>query len=169
MILSRSRKPRAKRMADMQASVPELHIRTFSHAGNGLANQPRHPDFQRIGNAEAGPLPCRVSHRRDDFGMGMAQNGRPPRSDVIHVFISIHVEDMRACGAIDKKGLAAHGAEGPHRRIDAAGNITQAPRQTVLRIWFSNASRSKYQNDGESNAPRHRRCFSQKLYLVKID
>ena len=33
MIFSRLVKPRARRMADMQASVPELHMRTFSTLG----------------------------------------------------------------------------------------------------------------------------------------
>ena len=78
-----------------------------------------------IGDAETGPLPCRALHRRDNFWMGMAQNGRPPSSDIIHVLIAIHVEDMRSLRALGKKRLAAHGAEGPHRRIHAARDVAQ--------------------------------------------
>ncbi len=54
--------------------------------------------------------------------MRMAQNGRPPRAYVVDVFAAIRVPDARACATREKAGHAAHGLEGAHGRIHAAGN-----------------------------------------------
>jgi len=57
--------------------------------------------------------------------MCVAENRRAPGADVINQFIAIHVPDFGAARPVDEKRIAAHRAEGAHRRIDAAGNVFQ--------------------------------------------
>jgi len=61
----------------------------------------------------------------NDFGMRVSEDGRPPGKNVINQLVAVHVPDMCALGPVDKKRLAADGAERAHRRIHAAGNIFQ--------------------------------------------
>ena len=52
----------------------------------------------------------------------MAQNHRPPGTDVIDVAIAIDVEQIGALAALEKDRLAADAAKSPGRAVDAAGN-----------------------------------------------
>jgi hypothetical protein len=64
----------------------------------------------------------------------MAENGRPPRADVINVFPAIDVKYMRALGFVDKNRFAAHRAKSPHGRIYAARNVAQSLGEQLLRF-----------------------------------
>ena len=97
----------------------------FLHARHQFANQLRHRHFQRIGNAEARAVVGGGFDGGNDFRMRVAENRRPPGADVINQFIAVHVPDVRAFGPVDKKRIAADGAERAHRRIHAAGNVFQ--------------------------------------------
>ena len=97
----------------------------FFNAGNQFANQLRHFHFKRIWDAEArsafgGGFDC-----RNNFRMRVAENRRTPGADVINQFISVNVPDARTFCLVNKKRIAADGAERAHGRVDAAGNVFQ--------------------------------------------
>ena len=52
----------------------------------------------------------------------MPEDGRAPTANVIDQFNTIDCPDMRALGAVDKKGFAANRTKCTHRRIHAAWN-----------------------------------------------
>jgi len=75
MILSRFVKPRARRMALMQASVPELVMRTFCTLGTSEQMKFGHRDLERIRMRSS----CRGRgglDGGDDFRMRVPENGR---------------------------------------------------------------------------------------------
>ena len=109
----------------MQASVPELVMRTFCTLGTSEQISLRHRDFERIRNAEAGAVFGGGLDGGNDFRMRVAENGRSPGADVVDVFVAIHVPDARALGFVDEERLAADGAEGADGRVHAAGNVFQ--------------------------------------------
>ena len=75
----------------------------------------------RAGRAEAGTVENRFVQRGHHLRVGVAQNQRPPGEDVIDVAVAVHIVHIRALALADEEGLAAHRAEGPHRRVDTAG------------------------------------------------
>ena len=134
MILSRLVNPRASRMADMQASVPELVIRTFFTLGTSEQMSFAIVTSRRIRNAEAGAVVGGFLHGGNDARMSVAKNGRPPSQHVINVFIAVHVPNAGAPGSIDKERLAADGAKCANRRIHAARNIIQRLGEKLFRF-----------------------------------
>src|SRR5882762_3971725 len=115
MILSRRVNPRASRIADMVASVPELHIRTFSTDGKARS---------RFG--------CFFDGVNNSW-MRMAENSWSPRANVIDVFVSIDVIHPRAPGPVDKEWFSAHSAKRPHRGIHSARNVFQSFGEELMR------------------------------------
>src|SRR5690606_16186455 len=77
-------------------------------------------DLALGGRAERQTVDGRFLYDANDVGMGVAQNGRPPGTDVIDVSMVFGVPDVRALRALDKAWHAAHRAKGAHGRIDAA-------------------------------------------------
>ncbi|CFO07559.1 Uncharacterised protein [Bordetella pertussis] len=74
------------------------------------------------GRAERQAVDGRFLHGAHDFGMGMAQDGRAPGTDIVDVLLALGVPDVGALRALDEARGPAYGAEGAHGRIDAAGN-----------------------------------------------
>ena len=56
----------------------------------------------------------------------MAQDHRAPGAEVVDVAVAVRVVEISALGAFDKRRRAAHRAESPHRRVDAAGKKRSA-------------------------------------------
>ena len=52
--------------------------------------------------------------------MRVAEDERPPRQDVVHVPIAVHVDEVGPLASLDEERRAADRAEGAHRRADAA-------------------------------------------------
>ena len=52
----------------------------------------------------------------------MPQNRWPPRAHVVHVFVPVHIPDVRPFSFIDKKRLAAHRTKSAHRRVYTSRN-----------------------------------------------
>ena len=50
----------------------------------------------------------------NDFRMGMAENQRPPRADVIEIFVTIDIRGARAVSADEKTRRPPHRAKGAH-------------------------------------------------------
>src|SRR5882672_431449 len=84
------------------------------HAGNQLADQPRHRDFEWIRNPEAGSILRRLLNSFSNSRMRMPKNGRTPGADVINILVPIHVPDPRALGPIDEKRLPSYRPERAH-------------------------------------------------------
>ena len=57
--------------------------------------------------------------------MRVTEDCRTPRADIVDVFVVVHVPHAGALGALREKRLPAHGAEGAHGRVHAAGNEPQ--------------------------------------------
>src|ERR1051326_219466 len=93
----------------------------FLHAWHQRADQFRHRDLEWVGNAEARACLRRLPDRLDNFGMGMAEDGRPPGADIIHVFVTVHVPDARAFGFVYEKRLAADRAKRAPGRVHPPG------------------------------------------------
>jgi hypothetical protein len=66
-----------------------------------------------------------VLHRADDVGVGVAQDHRPPRADVVEVCGAVGAEQARPLGSLDEDRVTADRAEGPHRTVHAAGDALQ--------------------------------------------
>ena len=95
MITSRPVKPRARRIALIVASVPELTSRTISIDGTASTISSASSFSASRRRAEAERPIDRGVHRRDDLRMLMPQDHRPPRADVVDVAIAIDVEQIR--------------------------------------------------------------------------
>jgi hypothetical protein len=107
----------------MVASVPGVHQAHHFDGRHGVANGVRQIDLRLRGRAETGASLQRAFERGQDFGMPVTEQQRSPGAHVVDVFVAIGIEDVAALAARDEQRLAAHAAEGAHRRIDAAGNL----------------------------------------------
>ena len=58
----------------------------------------------------------------NDLGPRVPEQQRPPRLHVVQQAVSVGVLDEGAFAADKERGRAADGAEGPHRRVDPAGD-----------------------------------------------
>jgi len=63
-----------------------------------------------------------VLHRLDHLGVGVAEDHRPPGTDVIDICLAVFVPDSGARATLEKHWRTADRAESPNRRIDAAGD-----------------------------------------------
>ena len=57
-----------------------------------------------------------------DLRVRVAQNRRAPRADQVNVFVAVRVVQVGALSLRRKRRSAAHGVEGAHRGVHAAGN-----------------------------------------------
>jgi len=55
-----------------------------------------------------------------DGGIGVAQENGAPGADVVEELVAVGVIEVRTFAALDDQRLAAYGAEGAHRAVDAA-------------------------------------------------
>ena len=144
---SRPVKPRARRIALMVASVPELTSRTISIEGTASDDRLRQFDLALGGRAEAGAAgerPLRPPPRPRD---GVAQNQRPPRADVVDVLVAVGVPDARALAARNEQRRAAHAAKRAHRGVHAAGNGLLRPGKQAFRMCVINRVHESDQQD----------------------
>ena len=63
----------------------------------------------------------RLLDRLHDRREGVAQDHRSPGAEVVDVAVAVRVPQVRAFGARDEWRIAADGAKGADRRVDAAG------------------------------------------------
>ncbi len=74
------------------------------------------------GRAEGQRARRRFLHRFHHCGVGVADDHRTPRADVVHIASALGIPDVGARGALQEGRRAAHRAERAHRRIDAGGD-----------------------------------------------
>ena len=120
----------------MVASVPELTSRTCSSGGRcpaGVARVDPRDDLARQldlagrRRAEGQTVRGGGGDGRDDVGVGVAEDHRPPRADEVDVLLpSTSVRYGAAAAGHEPRG-AADGPEGAHRRVDPAGDDLLRP------------------------------------------
>ena len=74
------------------------------------------------GRPEGQPAAGRPAHRLDDVGVGVAEQGRPPRAHQVDVVAPLGAPDAGAVSALDEDRCPSHRPEGSHGGVDAAGN-----------------------------------------------
>ncbi len=94
------------------AAVDEAH---HLDVGHEVAHQFGQFDLQRRGRAVRGAQRGGLAQRFNHGRVGMAEDERPPREDVVHEAVAVHVVEVGPFAAGDEERLAAHGAEGAHR------------------------------------------------------
>ena len=100
------------------ASVPLLTSRTCSTGSTRRDDLLGEEHLVLAGGAVAEPVRGRLLHRREDVGVGVAQDHRAPRADQVDVLATVGVGEVGALGADHEPGRAAHGAERAHRAVD---------------------------------------------------
>src|SRR5262249_21581343 len=74
------------------------------------------------GGAEGHAAAHRLLDGADDARVGVAEDQRPPRADVVEVLVAVEVVEVRPVAAGDEQRLAADGAERAGGAVDAAGD-----------------------------------------------
>ena len=103
------------------ASVPELTKRIFSMAGKQATMRSARSASAGRRGAETGRVARGALNGFDHRRKGVAQDHRPPGAEIVDIAVAVGVGEPGALSAFDKRRRAAHRAEGPHGRVDAAG------------------------------------------------
>src|SRR5262249_39777460 len=104
---------------------------------HGLDDQLRQPRFALGGGAEAGALADGLGDGGDDARVGVAEDQRAPRADVVEVGVAVEVHQVRPLPAGDEDRLAADGAEGAGRAVhpardEGAGALERLPAAAAV-------------------------------------
>jgi hypothetical protein len=128
----------------MVASVPDDTRRTCSSDGTS-ADFFGHLDLAFGRRAERQAARGRILHRLHHVRMGVADDRRAPRTDVVDITLAVRIPEVRAFGAGDEARRAAHRTEGAHRRVDAAGVVFWARSNSwsFLESWSCGISKWK--------------------------
>ena len=93
-----------------------------------------HAHFRGAGRAVGQSGARRLLHGFAHLGMVVADDHRPPRTDVVDVAFAFDIPQAGAVGVVGEERLAADGFECAHRRVDAAGKeLLRALEQVVVR------------------------------------
>ena len=91
-------------------------------ARHRLLDEPRQLDLERARRAVARALADGLLERRNDARMGVAEDERAPREDVVDVPVPVDVDEVRALTPVDEERRPPDRLERPDRRADAAGH-----------------------------------------------
>src|SRR5262249_61927272 len=91
------------------------------HARHGVPDEAGEVELQRARRAEARPLAKGTFERRDEPGMRMAQDQRPPREHVVDVPVPVDVHEIRAIAPLDEERRASDRAKSTYGRAHTAG------------------------------------------------
>src|SRR5262249_42048583 len=92
----------------------------FFQPRDGAIDERGELDFQFVGYAKAGSALRLVGDRLGDVGIGVAEQHRTPRADVVEILVAVDVEKILALAAIDHQWIGGNGAERSDRAVDAA-------------------------------------------------
>jgi len=81
---------------------------------------------------EAGPVAQGLLDRGEHRRVGVPENHRSPRADVIDVGVAVCVPDPAAAGALQEQRISANGTPRPHRAVDAAWYQLGGPLEKPL-------------------------------------
>ena len=107
----------------------------FLHVRKRAQHQFGQIRFRRGGSSKASTIAGRRHNRIQDIGLGVPQNQRSPRSDVVDQFVVVGVPDVRPLAAHDESGISSHRAKRPHRRIHTARNHAFRPQLQAARLF----------------------------------
>ena len=79
-------------------------------------------DFRFGGRAKRQAIDSRRLHRCNHLRVGMADNGRAPRTHIVDVLGVVGIPQIGTVAALKKQRRAAHAAKGAHRRVNPTGN-----------------------------------------------
>ena len=113
--------PRARRMALIVASVPELTSRTFSIDGTASMTRSASSLSASVGAPKLVPFRTRLPSARH-LRMGVAEDHRAPGSTIVDVAVAVEIEQICTFAAFDEDRLAADAAKRPGGTIHAAGH-----------------------------------------------
>ena len=99
-----------------------VHHPHFFDGRHPITDQFRHFHFQRVRNSETHAAGGGLAHGSDNDLWRMTENRRPPAADVVNVFSSIDIPNLRAFCALNEKRCAADIAKRAHGRIHPAGD-----------------------------------------------
>ena len=103
-IIGRPVYPRARRMALIVASVPELTSRTFSTEGTASMISSASSVSGQGRGAVARAAADGGLQGGDDRRMAMAEDHRAPGADVVEVAVAVDIEQLAPCAASEKIG-----------------------------------------------------------------
>ena len=104
---------------------PRVHHAHTLYRGEELrANKLCHLDLTGITSPVARTLLQLTADSLLDGRVSVPEEQGPPGADVVDVFIAIDVKDVGALAVIDIEGGEAYRAEGTHRAIDSAGDVS---------------------------------------------
>ena len=111
----------------MAASVPDEVKRMRSM--DGIRSRIRSPSSTSSGLVapSARPSSAPRTDGLDDCRVSVAEDGRAPGTDEVHVAVAVRVQDVGAVAALQDQRLAANRAEGTHGAVDAAGEQRLGP------------------------------------------
>ena len=133
--------PRARRMADIVASVPLETMRTFSQDGTRSVIASASRTSRSVGAPYEVPSPAARPDGFDDLRVGVPGDDRPVGLHEVEVGGALDVPDPRSLGPGHEVRRAADGPEGPHRRVHPAGDDPLGSlEQRLVRSPVSQAS-----------------------------
>src|SRR5437868_1689098 len=110
------------RPRDDQAHVADHRLQDHTGDFGSLQFECFRKSLDIVRRAKAGPLVKSFLNGTEHARVGMAENQRTPRRDIIEVLIAIDVEKPGPLAAGDEKRLPAYGAESAGRTVHTARN-----------------------------------------------
>ena len=92
------------------------------HGGHQFPYRLSQFDLQFRRSPEAGAAGQGFVDRREDFRVAVAQQQRPPRADVVDVFVIVFVEKTGALPPLDEARPTADATPRPDRGVDSPGD-----------------------------------------------
>ena len=92
-------------------------------------------DLALAGRTEGGAAGDGGLHGRDDARVGVPEDHRPPRADEVDILAPVGIGEVRTGTGHHEPGRTAHGAEGAHGRVHAAGRHEGRAVEKRLRNW----------------------------------
>ena len=99
---------------------PAVHHADHLHARHKVHHEFCKFGFEPARSPETEAVLCRLGNRLDDGIVSVAQEHWPPAAHVIDIVVAIHIVDVAALRAGDKRRSRPHIAVGTHRAVHAA-------------------------------------------------
>ena len=119
-----------RRHCRLGAGADEAHHLDRGHGGDDALRELR---LGLGGRAEGGAARGCGAHRLDHRRVGVTEDQRAERADVVDVLVAVDIGDRRAGAGGDDHRLAAHRPVGAHGGVDAARKQAQRPRHHLVR------------------------------------
>ena len=112
------------------------------HRGDEFADEFGHLNLASRGRAVGQPLIAGLLHRLQNLRMGMPQDARPPRADIIDVLVAVHIDDTIPISARDEPRDASDRRTGTDRTVHATWHHPFCAIEQRLRIQLNHFATS---------------------------